>query len=930
MAKRKKKKQKSKPAVAAASSAETVESAKAPAAEVRNESAAMSQFEWKQLLREPVAIGLGLMMLYRPWKDGMTYQHFNVYFTLWITFIAAGYVGWKLRKREMLRFPVPTALFGGFLLVAYLTALVGVDYNIALRSFLPFASYFLLFFLITDGVRTRLGIGLLVGALAITSLVNAVWAVVHTEFVLPHVRNSISQSPALLQMYFGTDVLTPELKNRLEMQRAFGTFLHPNALAGFLVLCTPLMFFWGIASIPGMRRAADESKSTSGFLNSNFATLLVAGLSGLAMLVYMYGLNALLEGYTEGSIRLIKGSGRSIFFYGGLPIAFGLVSGYLTHLKGTLGYGRILSTLILFLAAIVQLYSLMLTFSRGAVLGFMFAGLVAAVFMVIASRRIPPLTRFSTGWAELAAAAVIVISSLFLPTAQGLEIADDGFQLPDPNLEFRPQNLSYSVSDLEVTGRDVGVQEITSGRSLEFRLTYWRVGMLIAKDNLLTGVGLGNFGTVYGMYQYLDAHDVKAAHNDYLQMLTDTGLIGFLLFMAFWIYVLIWGGGQIVRDRPWLDRLMLLGLYTGVLAYLAHTFFDFNFQNPTLATTAYLMTALLFTLAIVDQRDEVASPPSRSAVLAALSGKGMQIAVLLLIVFVLFAGIRQFRYDHGRTMGSTWERLYNIGNTFHVARPLRALESLLSKEVLSFDSTKQPVHHRVYELRALIDDDDDLLELGVVQVPVEGSSGGWRRLTPGEPIPESAIVTILNPEKARELAFRYGIPMLAEFDRLDEIYPHGTEVPAYAYRWTKALTVASTDKASQLKYGDMCLLWSKRRADRSPFDPEAQIEYCGGLWERGKVDQGIEQLDYYRRGVEQYKSALRLYPTSQSMYQQYGESMQQIGDAFIAAGKIGQKQGNPLGDQLIKEGNEFMQDAQAGFERARWLARYKHDVLRLR
>lgn len=76
--------------------------------------------------------------------------------------------------------------------------------------------------------------------------------------------------------------------------------------------------------------------------------------------------------------------------------------------------------------------------------------------------------------------------------------------------------------------------------SQEARATIWQVGAQMASDNLLTGVGSGNFDDVSIQYlltpgaprsdQIVDK--AQSAHNMYLQTLCEQGILGLLLFLT--------------------------------------------------------------------------------------------------------------------------------------------------------------------------------------------------------------------------------------------------------------------------------------------------------------------------------------------------------------------------------------------------------------
>jgi len=526
----------------------------------------------RSVAREPIAIGLALFVLYRPWKDGLTFAHFNVYFTGWIFVLATFFMVRMAVRGDRIRNPIPIALFAGYLLMAFVSSRNGVDYDVSLRALILLLSYFFIFVMATNAIRTRLAFGIVLGALVTTTLVNTVWAVIHSEYVLPFVRESIRADPRLLPTFFGTDVLTPELKNRLEMERAFGTFLFPNALGGFLALCVPYVLGEAMNSVRRFREAVDAAKPKGGIENSSFAALLVAALASFTMGVYVYSINTFLVAQTGGDLTLVSGTGRSFLFFIFFPGVFGLIGGYIVHLKGGLAYGAILRTLVLFLAFLLQSYGLWLTFSRGAFLGVLVGGGLALFLVFSDSPKLARINPVAKVWAR--ALLVLTVLALYLsPTVGALDLKDDGFILPNTEIDYRPVNKNYDIKELDTVGTEVEFHDIASSRSLEMRLTYWQVSLLVARDHWLLGVGPGNLATVYGRYQFLDAHPVKMTHNDYLQALAETGIFGFVLFVGFWVYFVVGGGARILKEPSMYSRMALAGMYAGIAAFLVHVFF---------------------------------------------------------------------------------------------------------------------------------------------------------------------------------------------------------------------------------------------------------------------------------------------------------------------------------------------------------------------
>ncbi len=65
------------------------------------------------------------------------------------------------------------------------------------------------------------------------------------------------------------------------------------------------------------------------------------------------------------------------------------------------------------------------------------------------------------------------------------------------------------------------------------RISMWKSGISMFADSPMTGTGLGTFNYVYPMYRLPDMPGMAVyAHSDWLQLLTEQGLIGFIFVLA--------------------------------------------------------------------------------------------------------------------------------------------------------------------------------------------------------------------------------------------------------------------------------------------------------------------------------------------------------------------------------------------------------------
>jgi len=115
----------------------------------------------------------------------------------------------------------------------------------------------------------------------------------------------------------------------------------------------------------------------------------------------------------------------------------------------------------------------------------------------------------------------------------------------------------------------------------EGRPRYWTTVMRIVKDFPLFGTGLGTFGLAYEAYETLGLSGMLIhAHNDFLEYLSELGVLGFALLAAGILFIIVdsfltW----IKRRNPEVKSLALGGL-VAVMVMLVHSLTDFNLHIP--------------------------------------------------------------------------------------------------------------------------------------------------------------------------------------------------------------------------------------------------------------------------------------------------------------------------------------------------------------
>jgi O-antigen ligase len=136
----------------------------------------------------------------------------------------------------------------------------------------------------------------------------------------------------------------------------------------------------------------------------------------------------------------------------------------------------------------------------------------------------------------------------------------------------------------------VNADDPTTGRA-----HFWSVTVDIIKNHPVIGTGLGAFGVVYTGYDSRNGlYRLEQAHNDYLQVLSDSGLVGAALGLLFLVALFRMGFAR-RESRDDFRRGVATGALAGCFAVLVHSFFDFTLHT-TSNTLLFLVLAALATM----------------------------------------------------------------------------------------------------------------------------------------------------------------------------------------------------------------------------------------------------------------------------------------------------------------------------------------------
>lgn len=130
------------------------------------------------------------------------------------------------------------------------------------------------------------------------------------------------------------------------------------------------------------------------------------------------------------------------------------------------------------------------------------------------------------------------------------------------------------------------------------RLLVWKDMLSMIRDFPLFGTGFGTFSHAYRLYkQFMEKALVfSCAHNDYFQLLAETGVLGFLTLITALILFLLSSLKSLNRfsqEEDYFSFFLVLGRLTEIVSLLIHSLADFNLHIPSNALYFALLIGLV-------------------------------------------------------------------------------------------------------------------------------------------------------------------------------------------------------------------------------------------------------------------------------------------------------------------------------------------------
>ncbi|MEQ1763824.1 MAG: O-antigen ligase family protein [Pyrinomonadaceae bacterium] len=142
--------------------------------------------------------------------------------------------------------------------------------------------------------------------------------------------------------------------------------------------------------------------------------------------------------------------------------------------------------------------------------------------------------------------------------------------------------------------RGFGIQNATDDIS-SGRFHFWSVAWQIFLTNPILGTGFDSFAMAYTRFDTQSGlFRVEQAHNDYLQILSDGGIIAFLITLSFIVLLVRKALNRIREESDDLVRTTVIGGFAGCVGILVHSIFDFPLRTAGNAYMFLLVIAVMF------------------------------------------------------------------------------------------------------------------------------------------------------------------------------------------------------------------------------------------------------------------------------------------------------------------------------------------------
>jgi len=174
----------------------------------------------------------------------------------------------------------------------------------------------------------------------------------------------------------------------------------------------------------------------------------------------------------------------------------------------------------------------------------------------------------------------------------GTSITFDKVTLLDKDNEETIKNLKlkYRYIPEKIVSRLGGIN--MEENSVQARLAFYTDGFKVIKKYPALGTGGGGWATLYQGYQSY-FYSSTQAHNYFLQLWIEVGIIGLLLFLGILVFLIYYIYKKYIVMEDEVDKVFIITIFISIISILSHAFMDFDLSLSALTFVLWSLMGVL-------------------------------------------------------------------------------------------------------------------------------------------------------------------------------------------------------------------------------------------------------------------------------------------------------------------------------------------------
>ncbi|MEZ0537111.1 O-antigen ligase family protein [Caldicellulosiruptoraceae bacterium PP1] len=217
-------------------------------------------------------------------------------------------------------------------------------------------------------------------------------------------------------------------------------------------------------------------------------------------------------------------------------------------------------------------------------------------------------------------------------------------------------------------------------RNFQERLVFYKDGLKIFLKSPIFGYGGGTWVSLYFMYQsYL--YFTTQSHNYFLQVLLDTGIIGFgiLVYLLYFFYSKVL---KAWKQKEYLSNIIIAGVTAATVQLYLHSIWDFDFSLASVQVLLFASLGVLYSVVkekLLDSEGKVLEIKKPSKVLSPM------VAVVCFFLIIISLNFRVGHYN--ANLGSQALQVNDIPKAYEYLSKAVSSDPLLASARLDYATT---------------------------------------------------------------------------------------------------------------------------------------------------------------------------------------------------------------------------------------------------